>query len=246
MQFLVFKEYVILFLLLLVTGCASAPNTKTIAEVYNAGNDQKSIDENIPSEERLLAESKEVDRLEAKVGELLPKIISKERLVAAGDKKSLDKNKLSKEELLAASKEIDRLEAEIAEQQTRFRAFPRRHFVGSRSKDADVALYMETWRKKVEKFGNKSYPEEARNKHIYGKVQLTTSIKSDGSIEKAELDKSSGYEVLDDHALSIVRNAAPYLPFSKTMKDKFDILSITRTFTYTQENDSQVISSPLN
>lgn len=240
MQFLVFKEYVILFLLLLVTGCTSVPNIKKIAEVCNAGNDQ-----NIPSEE-MLAESKEVERLEAKVDELLPRVISKGNLGAAADKKSLDKKKLSRAELLAASKELDRLEAEIAEQQTKFRTLPKRHFVGSRSKDADVALYMEAWREKVEKFGNKSYPEEARNKHIYGKVQLTTSIKSDGSFEKAELDKSSGCEVLDDHALGIVRNAAPYLPFSKTMKDRFDILSITRTFTYTQENDSQVISSPLN
>lgn len=200
MLFLALKKYVVLFLLVLITGCASTPSAKKIVRVCNAVDDQNTFDQ----------------------------------------------KKYSKEELLAASKEIDRLEAEIAEQQSRLRASPKRHFVGARTKDADVALYMEAWRLKVEKFGNESYPEEARNKRIYGKVRLTTSIKSDGSVEKVELDKSSGCKVLDDHALSIVRNAAPYLSFSKKMKDRFDILSITRTFTYMQETDFQMVSSPLN
>lgn len=147
----------------------------------------------------------------------------------------------SPEKVLALSKEIDRLNALIAKEEkalnhsnagTRLR----RYFVGARAKDADVALYKANWEKKIEKFGNDHYPEVAKKNHFYGKVQLSTSIMADGTVEKVEINKSSGCEILDKHAEYIVKAAAPYPPFGQSMKDKFDILSITRTFSYLNES----------
>jgi len=138
------------------------------------------------------------------------------------------------EELTAASKEIDRLEAEIAKQQEKHLSGPKRRFIGARTKDPDMAFYMEQWRQKVEKYGNEHYPEAARNR-LYGKVRLTTLIRSDGTVEEVQINQSSGHGALDRHALNIVRGAAPYAPFNKRLKKKADILGLTRTFTYTKE-----------
>ncbi|MFT7228243.1 MAG: protein TonB [Methylophilaceae bacterium] len=144
--------------------------------------------------------------------------------------------KLNPEALLAASLEIDRLEAQIAKQQEEYQKRPKSRFLGARTKAADDALYLEAWRQKVERIGNMNYPAAARNQKLYGRLQLTVSIRSDGSIEGIAIDKSSGSKVLDNAAINIVKLAAPYSKFSVKMKKTTDILGITRTWTFTNED----------
>lgn len=144
--------------------------------------------------------------------------------------------KLNREDLLAASLEIDRLEAQIAKQQEAYQKRPRRRFLGARAKEADDALYLEAWRQKVERIGNMNYPTTARAQKIYGTLQLTVSIRSDGTVEGITIDKSSGSQLLDDAAINIVKLAAPYANFSEQMKKTTDILGITRTWTFTNED----------
>lgn len=151
-------------------------------------------------------------------------------------KENVISRKLNREALLAASLEIDRLEAQIAKQQEEYQKRPKRRFLGARAKATDDALYLEAWRQKVERIGNMNYPSAARNKKLYGRLQLTVSIRSDGSIEGIEIDKSSGSKVLDNAAINIVKLAAPYSKFSAKMKKTTDILGITRTWTFTNED----------
>jgi periplasmic protein TonB len=131
---------------------------------------------------------------------------------------------------------MDRLEAQIAKQQDEYQKRPKRRFIGARSKEASDALYLEAWRQKVERVGNMNYPAAARDQKIYGQLRMTVSIKSDGSIENIEINKSSGSKVLDDAAINIVNLAAPYATFPPEMKKNTDILGITRTWTFTQED----------
>ena len=97
-------------------------------------------------------------------------------------------------------------------------------------------MYLEAWRQKVERVGNMNYPAAARDQKIYGQLRMTVSIKSDGSVESIEINKSSGAKVLDDAAINIVKLAAPYAAFPPEMKKNTDILGITRTWTFTQED----------
>ncbi|MBA3695726.1 MAG: TonB family protein, partial [Methylotenera sp.] len=62
------------------------------------------------------------------------------------------------------------------------------------------------------------------------------SIKADGSIENIELNRSSGHKVLDQAARHIVELGAPYAKFTDDMHKETDILSITRTWTFTKED----------
>jgi protein TonB len=94
---------------------------------------------------------------------------------------------------------------------------------------------VEAWRQKVEGIGSLNFPEEAKAQKIYGSLIMTVSLRADGSIEKLEVSKPSGYKVLDDAARRIVELGAPYAAFTADMKNDTDILEITRTWTFTRE-----------
>lgn len=139
-------------------------------------------------------------------------------------------------ELMASSMDIARLEAQIAKQQEEYQKRPKRKFIGARTSEYRFAMYVESWRQKVEKIGNLNYPEEAKEKKIYGRLRLTVSIMADGSIENVEINQSSGFKVLDNAARRIVELAAPYAPFPEDIRKDTDIIHITRTWTFTKED----------
>lgn len=142
-------------------------------------------------------------------------------------------NDASNQELARRSLEIARLEAEISKSLSLYEKMPKRKFIGARTQEYRYAQYVEDWRSKVERIGNLNYPEAARRQKIYGKLQLTVNIRSDGSIENVEINKSSGQRILDAAAQRIVKLAAPYAPFPPDIRKETDILSITRTWTFT-------------
>jgi periplasmic protein TonB len=70
-------------------------------------------------------------------------------------------------------------------------------------------------------------------------LRMTVSIKADGSLESVVIDQKSNHKVLDEAARQIVESGAPYAPFPADIKKDTDILSITRTWTFTQEDALQ-------
>jgi protein TonB len=138
--------------------------------------------------------------------------------------------------LMASSLDMVRLEAQIAKQQEEYQKRPKRKFIGARAQEYRFATYVESWRQKVEKIGNLNYPVEAKEQKLYGRLRMTVSIRADGSIEKLEINQSSGYKVLDDAAKRIVNLAAPFAPFPDNIRKDTDILSITRTWSFTKQD----------
>lgn len=137
------------------------------------------------------------------------------------------------EDLVQKSLEIIRLEAQISKNQEAYQRMPRRKFIGARTQEYRFAQYIEDWRVKVERIGNLNYPEQARRQQIYGKLQLSVSIKADGSVESIEVSRSSGQRILDAAAMRIVKLAAPYSPLPAEIRRDTDILTITRTWSFT-------------
>lgn len=140
------------------------------------------------------------------------------------------------EDLVQRSLEIARLEAQINKNFIAYQKMPRRKFIGARSQEYRFAQYVEDWRIKVERIGNLNYPEAARQYKIYGNLQLTVSIRADGKVEDIEINRSSGQRILDAAALRIVKLAAPFAPLPPDIRRDTDILSITRTWTFTQSD----------
>ncbi len=145
-----------------------------------------------------------------------------------------ESERMNGEDLVQRSLEIARLEAEIHKNLDTYQKMPRRKFIGARTQEFRFAQYVEDWRIKVERIGNLNYPEQARQQKIYGSLQLTVSIHADGSVENVEVSRSSGQRLLDAAAQRIVKLASPFAPFPPDIRKDTDILSITRTWTFTQ------------
>lgn len=137
-------------------------------------------------------------------------------------------------ELVQKSMEAARLQAQIAKDWDAYQTLPKRTFIGAQTREYRFARYVEDWRIKVERVGNLNYPEAARQQKIYGSLQLTVSIRADGSVESIEITRSSGHKVLDEAARRIVELAAPYSPLPPDIRKDTDILGITRTWTFTR------------
>lgn len=140
------------------------------------------------------------------------------------------------DDLVQKSLEIARLEAQINKNWDAYQKQPRRKFIGARTQEYRFAQYIEDWRIKVERIGNLNYPEQARREKLYGKLQLSVSIRADGSVENIEVSRSSGHRLLDAAAIRIVRLAAPYSPLPPNIRKDTDILTITRTWSFTSSD----------
>ena len=86
-------------------------------------------------------------------------------------------------------------------------------FIGARTKEYRFAMYVESWRQKVERIGNMNYPEAAKAQKLHGQLRMTVSIKADGSLESVVIDQKSDHEILNEAAKRIVELAAPYAVF---------------------------------
>lgn len=146
-------------------------------------------------------------------------------------------------DLQGISPEVDRLnqqlsglEAELDEQTRTYANMPRvRRLTSVSATQAVDAAYLLDWRRRLEAVGTKYYPEASVRYGIYGDLRLLVVIRQDGSLEDIRVLSSSGYAVLDEAAIKIVRMAAPYAPFPPELKATTDKLEIIRTWQF-QEN----------
>lgn len=99
---------------------------------------------------------------------------------------------------------------------------------------ADEAGYLLRWIQWVEKVGNENYPEEARQKKIFGTMRLAVALERDGNVASVEILQSSGQRVLDQAAVRIVRLAAPFEPFPTAIKQ--DRIEVIRTWNFVPGN----------
>ncbi len=183
---------------------------------------------------------KRVQALEARQKQLLAQAKGKPKVAA---KESPDAEVTQVEEaepngldLVSKSLQMARLEGEIARQTEEYNKRPRvGRMTSVRTKEYRFSQYDHDWRAKVERIGTLNYPEAARGK-IYGSLVLSVRIRKDGSVERVDIDRSSGSKVLDDAARRVVRMAEPFAAFPPDIARDFDILEITRTWTFTKSS----------
>ena len=127
--------------------------------------------------------------------------------------------------------EMARLAAEIHLRSERYARRPKRKFVSASTQEYAYATYLRTWVDRVERVGNLNYPDEARRRGLSGELVISIAIRRDGSVERAEIIRSSGTRLLDDAALRIAKLAEPYSPLPRT-DENIDVLHVTRTWQF--------------
>lgn len=129
--------------------------------------------------------------------------------------------------------EIASLRARLDRLQQEFARRPRiRQMTSVSTKSSADAEYLHRWTQKVELLGNENFPRAALDNNIFGSLRLSVLVNSDGSVERVEILKSSGYPVLDQAAVQIVRLASPFDVFPQEILKSADQLDIIRTWRF--------------
>jgi protein TonB len=143
-------------------------------------------------------------------------------------------------QLASTASMVATLEAQYANQKQEYSRATNVHTIDSVSTRADPsAIYMNQFRRKVEKMGNRNYPAEARRLELKGDVRLMVILLPDGNIKAIRLLKSSGSHLLDNTAKDSVRHGAPYGHFDKAMKD-YSELRVIRTWRFSDQDELEV------
>ena len=106
---------------------------------------------------------------------------------------------------------------------------PRKHFDAPSTAAHRYATYIDQWRQTIEATGTKHYPRDA-GKTVYGKVQATITIASNGALLDLSINKPSTQAVLNQAVRRITQLSAPFPPFPPDMARQIDQIVITRTW----------------
>lgn len=197
----------------------------------------KAVDEKKPETKATLADTRQtlaVERKKAKTSLSKQRDIKKNPQTAAKEQPEIKKRpkQPTAAQLLANSYKIASLSAEIDRRLKARAERPRRTFISASTQEYKYAAYMEAWRAKVERVGNLNYPEEAQRRDLSGSLILDVALNPDGSVHRIIVRRSSGFKVLDDAAIRIVKLASPFAPFPPDIRKETDILHITRTWQF--------------
>ncbi len=135
------------------------------------------------------------------------------------------------QDLPAMNAEIASLQAKLDQQRQAYAKRPRiRRLTSMATKASFDAEYLHRWTSKVEFVGNRNYPKQALADKVFGDLRLATIVRANGTVESVEILQSSGYPLLDNAALQIVRMASPFSPFPPEIRSEYDQLEIIRTW----------------
>ena len=128
--------------------------------------------------------------------------------------------------------QIAALEKDVATENAR----PRKRFFSPTTREAVFAAYFSGLRRAIEKQGTLDFPQREGEK-IFGELTMAITVDAAGRVVTTSLARSSGDAVLDRHAESIVRRAAPFGPFSPAIRATADQLVFVARFRFVHNED---------
>jgi len=136
-------------------------------------------------------------------------------------------------ELIARSHQFARHVATIRQQPQPETQRQRHEWLnGANTQAYAFALYERGWIDRIERIGNLNYPQQAQQRGISGELQLEVVVDYDGALRRVTLQQSSGEPLLDEAALAIVRQAAPFPPFPTELRQQVEVLHIIRRWRF--------------
>jgi periplasmic protein TonB len=96
--------------------------------------------------------------------------------------------------------------------------------VTASTRESRVAVYLDAWRRKVERVGTLHFPDEARRRNLRGSPVLEVVLRADGGLAEVRVRRSSGYVELDQAAVRVLKIASPFDPFPRSIASHHDTL----------------------
>jgi protein TonB len=102
---------------------------------------------------------------------------------------------------------------------------PRRELVVTpNTRVSDVAVYLDSWKRRIEQVGTVNFPNAARRSKLTGSPLIEVVLASGGGLVRADVRRSSGHGELDRAAMDILRLATPFEPFPAALAARHDVL----------------------
>jgi hypothetical protein len=99
--------------------------------------------------------------------------------------------------------------------------------------NSEEAVYLNLWQRQIETKGDNLISE---SENLFdGKVQIMATIDIYGNLIDSKILISSGNQLIDDMAINILRESAPFAPFNKTMSNEYSILEIIRDWNFSNK-----------
>ena len=96
--------------------------------------------------------------------------------------------------------------------------------------NSDEAMYLNLWQRKIESIGDKIIQENSKD--YQGTVQVMATIDKKGNLIKSDILKSSGNIIIDNMAIQILNESAPFAPFNDAMTNDYSFIEIVRDWNF--------------
>ena len=96
--------------------------------------------------------------------------------------------------------------------------------------NSEEAIYLNLWQRQIESTGDNIISENEN--YFDGKVQIMATIDIYGNLINSKILISSGNNVIDEMALNILQESAPFAPFNKSMSSEYSVLEIVRDWNF--------------
>ena len=94
----------------------------------------------------------------------------------------------------------------------------------------EEAVYLNLWQREIETAGDKIIANNQSS--LSGTVQIMAKIDIYGNLVSSEILVSSGNTAVDQMAISILNDSAPFAPFNETMSNEYSLLEIVRDWNF--------------
>jgi len=149
----------------------------------------------------------------------------------AGDKSDSP----DREAKVQRQQQLARQLAQIEQRVDQTQGAARKRYISPATKEVVYAIYYDKMRRTIEYQGTLNFPEAAGEK-LYGQLTMVITVDSRGQLLSTEVARSSGQPLLDERALAIVRNAAPFGNFSQKMRAQADQIVVVTRFNFTRDD----------
>jgi outer membrane biosynthesis protein TonB len=98
------------------------------------------------------------------------------------------------------------------------------------SVNSEEAVYLNLWQRQIESTGDNIISENEN--YFDGKVQIMATIDIYGNLINSKILISSGNNIIDEMAIKILQESAPFAPFNKSMSSEYSVLEIVRDWNF--------------
>jgi TonB family protein len=96
--------------------------------------------------------------------------------------------------------------------------------------NSEEAVYLNLWQRQIESTGDNIISENEN--YFEGKVQIMATIDIYGNLINSKILISSGNNIIDEMAIKILQESAPFAPFNKSMSSEYSVLEIVRDWNF--------------